>query len=192
MKIAVTGPHCSGKSTLLRRIEAELKGTSVKFIKFDGSTCPIKYSDKSVIDNEDNEIAITLWMLSKMISREIEAKYDSNYKNEDVIVFDRCLLDQIVYPVVSSRNIDISIIDKYINLWLKDNPYDLIFYVPKNEDFLKKVPDFNQDLEYLEKVEKTYLKVFDKLQQKSQEVVILPKTQDNQKDIIISAVKKLL
>ena len=64
MKIAVTGPHCSGKSTLLRRIEAELNGTSVKFIKC--STCPIKYSDKSVIDNEDNETAITLWMLSKI------------------------------------------------------------------------------------------------------------------------------
>lgn len=191
MKIAVTGPHCSGKSTLLRRIESELSHPNIKFIKFDGSTCPIKYSEKTVINNENDEMAITLWMISKMLSREIEVKYDSARK-DDIIILDRCLLDQIVYPVVSSKTIDINVVEKIIYLWLNNNPYDLIFYVPKNEEFFKKVPNFNQDLEYLKNVEEMYIKVFDRLQKESQKVVILPKYQDEQKDIIISTVRGYL
>lgn len=192
MKIAVTGPHCSGKSTLLNRVEADLNLPNIKFFKFDGSSCPINYSNKSVINNRDNEIAITLWMISKLTSREIETQYSLDHKQTDIIIFDRCLLDQLVYPAVSLKeDISISTIRKYIDLWLSLSPYDLIFYVPKNEDFLKKVTNFNQDLDYLDKVEKTYLKLFDNLKH-TDKIFILPPNQDEQKSIIIDSVNKIL
>lgn len=191
MKIAVTGPHCSGKSTLLNRVETDLNLPNIKFIKFDGSSCPINYSSKSVISNKNNEVAITLWMLSKLTSREIEAEYDSERNETDIVIFDRCLLDQLVYPTVNLQNISVDVIQKYIDLWLSINPYDLIFYVPKNEGFLKKVPNFNQDTDYLDKVEKTYLKLFDSLKQ-TNKVIILPQNQDEQKSIIIDSVNKIL
>ena len=188
VKIAITGPHCSGKSTLIRRIESEINFTNVKFIKFNGKDCPIKYFKKSVICNENDEIAIKLWMLSKMLSREINVKYNLEYE-KSLTVFDRCLIDQIVYPVVNLRSINIDIIKQFTNLWLEKNPYEQIFYVPKNEDFLKKVPHFIQDLEYLEVVEKVYLEVLDTLKKDSQKVVILPCNQEEQKNIIIDAIK---
>lgn len=192
MKIAVTGPHCSGKSTLLNRVETDLNLPNVRFVKFDGSSCPINYSNKSVINNRNDEVAITLWMISKLTSREIEIQYSLDHKPADVIIFDRCLLDQLVYPVVSLKeDISISIIRKYIDLWLSLSPYDLIFYVPKNEYFLKKVTNFNQDLDYLDKVEKTYLKLFDNLKH-TDKVFILPPNQDEQKNIIIDSVNKIL
>lgn len=192
MKIAVTGPHCSGKSTLLNRVEADLNLPSVKFVKFDGSYCPIKYSNKSVISNKNNEIAITLWMISKLTLREIETQYSLDYKQTDITIFDRCLLDQLVYPAVSLKeNMSISVIRDYIDLWLSLNPYDLIFYVPKNESFLRKVKDFNQDLDYLDKVEKTYLKLFDNLKH-TNKVIMLPQNQDEQKNIIIEKVNEIL
>ena len=87
MKIAVTGPHCSGKSTLLNRVEVDLNLPNIKFVKFDGSSCPINYSNKSVINNRDNEVAITLWMISKLTSREIETQYSLDHKQTDIIIF---------------------------------------------------------------------------------------------------------
>ncbi|NDV96422.1 hypothetical protein D0T84_16090 [Dysgonomonas sp. 521] len=193
VKVAVTGPHCSGKSTLLSRIEEDIKSQKIKVTKFDGSICPINYSEKATINDENEEMSITLWMLSKMLLREIETKYTTNYEN-DIIIFDRCLFDQIVYPLVNFKdhnNDRMDIIKKIINLWLNNNPYDIIFYVPQNQEFLKEVPEFNQDLEYLENVEKTYLRVLDNLQPKCK-VIILPKNQDEQKQIIISIISRLL
>ena len=191
MKIAITGPHCSGKSTLLRRIESAIDIPNVQFVKFDGSCCPVNYSKKSVINDKNSEIAVTLWMLSKLVLREVEIQCDKNYKKSDVYIFDRCLLDQLVYPAINLQDMNyVDVIKQYIELWLSINPYDLIFCVPKNELFLKKVPNFNQDLDYLDKVEKLYLELFNNLKH-TQKILILPPNQDEQKSIIISKIREI-
>lgn len=187
MRFVVTGPHCSGKTTLLKRVKLEVENLTVKFSSFDGSSCPIDYSNKKILSDRNNEIAISLWMTSKLLIREIEVSCNLNNKKE-IVIFDRCLLDQIVYPLVNQVGEITAVVKKYINLWLNKNPYDLIFYVPKNEFFLKKVPAFNQDIDYLNDVEKTYLEVLSQLKN----VIFLPQNQDEQKDIIVSTIKTSL
>ncbi len=191
MKIVVTGPHCSGKSTLLKRVESEMNYKEVKFVKFSGAECPIDYYRKSAIENESSEIDITLWMLSKMLCREIEVKYKLK-NNENIVIFDRCVLDQLVYPMVNLKNFSTHIvIENFINLWTKNNKYDLIFYVPKNKDFLQKVNNFNQDINYLKSIEEMYLKVLEGHNDSFKKVIFLPESQDEQKEIIISTIKTL-
>lgn len=130
-------------------------------------------------------------MFSALIKREIEYKYN-DFKDK-LIIFDRCLIDQIVYPkVLLKNNLIINEIEKLIYQWIEKNPYVLIFYVPKNEEFLKKVLNFNQDLRYLNDINKAYLNTLYMIDKKFDNVIILPQVQEEQKNIIVSKIKSIL
>ena len=135
-KIVITGPHCCGKSTVIKRIEEDInKDNDIRFVHFSGKDSPIDYSSAQKLkDNTSSEIDITYYMISKLLEREI----DIEYAQGNVAVLDRCLIDQIVYPSVLLDEQYLCSIFGYIRLWLDTHPYMHVFYIPKNYELLEK------------------------------------------------------
>lgn len=76
-KIVITGPHCCGKSTVIKRIEEDInKDKDIRFVYFSGKNSPIDYSSAQKLkDNTSSEIDITYYMISKLLEREIDIEY---------------------------------------------------------------------------------------------------------------------
>ena len=174
-KIAVTGPHCSGKSTVINQIKEDFKDdTKIVFHNFSGKSSPIDYSSSSKLKNDHiSEIDITYYLIAKLLEREVEIEYEEN----EIVVLDRCLIDQIVYPsVLLPEKYHQNIFD-FLKLWFKIHPYEILFYIPKNYDLLTKYGTKDKSKEYLDKIEETYLTILKKLGIK---YLILPKEQEKQ------------
>ena len=190
IKIAVTGPHCCGKSTVLKMVQDNLKNENqVEFLKFSGKESPIDYSSSiSLKNNRLMELDITFWMLMKMIDRELNFEYNMS-SEKDICVLDRCIIDQIVYPSALLKERDLTIIKNFIKLWINAHPYDVILYIPKNPELLKKYGKKDKSIEYLDKIEDLYLKILDELKCK---YFILPNNQKEQVDFIVTYLKKCI
>lgn len=160
-KIVVTGPHCCGKSTVIRKIEEDIGSSDgIEFIHFSGKASPVDYSSsKELKNNTLHEIDITYYMINKLLEREIELEY----KEGNIAVLDRCLIDQIVYPSVLLDEKYHSDIFNYIKLWLKIHPYQHVFYIPKNYELLEKYGTKDKSREYLDMIQEKYLEVLKKL-----------------------------
>jgi nicotinamide riboside kinase len=87
-KIAITGTHGVGKTTLAHQICVTLKERNINscIIEEKARSCPFPINQKATIDTE-------LWMVHTQFRAELHAKA-SKY---DVAVIDRCSLDAIVY-----------------------------------------------------------------------------------------------
>lgn len=182
-KIVITGPHCCGKSTVLKKVEEYLnEKKDIKFVHFSGKESPIDYSNaKELKNNVNSEIDITYYMISKLLEREI----DIEYSQEKIAILDRCLIDQMVYPSLLLEEKYLQSIFDYIKLWLEIHPYTHVFYVPKNYDLLKKYGTKDKSKRYLELIEDKYLEILKKL---NIEYTILPNNQEEQ----IKEIKKYL
>lgn len=174
-KIVITGPHCCGKSTVIKRIEEDInKDNDIRFVHFSGKDSPIDYSSAQKLkDNTSSEIDITYYMISKLLEREIDIEYTQG----NVAVLDRCLIDQIVYPSVLLDEQYLCSIFGYIRLWLDTHPYTHVFYIPKNYELLEKYGTKDKSKEYLDLIEYKYLEILKKL---NIEYTILPNNQDEQ------------
>ena len=174
-KIAVTGPHCCGKSTVIKRIEEDInKNNEIKFVHFSGKDSPIDYSSAQKLkNNTSSEIDITYYMISKLLEREIDIEYTQG----NIAVLDRCLIDQIVYPSVLLDEQYLSDIFGYIRLWLDIHPYMHVFYIPKNYELLEKFGTKDKSKAYLDLIEDKYLEILKRL---NIEYTILPNNQDEQ------------
>ncbi len=179
-KIVVTGPHCCGKSTVIKKIEKDIEiKTNIKFVHFSGKDSPVDYSNAQKLKNNVNfEIDITYYMIGKLIEREINLEYTGE---ENIAVLDRCLIDQMVYPSVLLDEKYLNNIFEYIRLWLDIHPYIHIFYIPKNYELLEKFGTKDKSKEYLDLIEDKYLEILKKL---NIEYTILPSIQDEQVRII--------
>lgn len=174
-KIVVTGPHCCGKSTVINKVKEYFnENSNIEFISFSGKASPIDYSSSDKLKNNYiSEIDITYYMITKLLEREIEIEY----KTKELVVLDRCIIDQIVYPsVLLKREYHNNIFD-FLKLWLKIHPYEKIFYIPKNYELLSKYGTKDKSKEYLDLIEEKYLQVMRELKV---DYTILPKNQEEQ------------
>ncbi len=177
-KIVITGPHCCGKSTVIRKIEEDIGNNNIKFIQFSGKDSPVDYSSSQKLkDNIKSEIDITYYMICKLLEREVDIEYNDG----NLAVLDRCLIDQLVYPSVLLDEKYLNDIFGYIRLWLEFHPYTHVFYVPKNYELLEKYGTKDKSKEYLDLIEDKYLEILKKLNIK---YTILPNNQDDQISIL--------
>lgn len=179
-KIAITGPHCCGKSTVIREIKERFKDNKdIRFEFFSGSSSPVDYSSASNLENNHvSEIDITYWMITKMIEREVQIEYVDG----EIAILDRCIIDQIVYPSVLLDSKYHKDIFDFLKLWLKIHPYNKVFYIPKNYELLSKYGTKDKSTEYLDLIEGKYLETLKDL---DIDYTILSKNQEEQIQEII-------
>ncbi|NGX43521.1 MAG: hypothetical protein K940chlam7_01819 [Chlamydiae bacterium] len=124
-KIAITGTHGVGKTTLAHQVCVALKerAFNVTVIEEKARACPFPINEAATTDTE-------IWMVHTQIRAELQAKA----RKYDVAVIDRCSLDAIVYW--HDRNTP----HKYFEL-LKDaavqwvqTQYDIIVLVEPSSD----------------------------------------------------------
>jgi nicotinamide riboside kinase len=87
-KIAITGTHGVGKTTLAHQICVALKerNVNVTIIEEKARSCPFPINESASTDTE-------VWMVHSQIRAELQAKA----KKYEAAVIDRCSLDAIVY-----------------------------------------------------------------------------------------------
>lgn len=90
LRISISGTHSSGKTTLLNALQEDkdIKELKVKFI--DGTTRKVKKLGIPI--NEAGEDATQLLCMSMDL-----LNYHQPYKEDEVVISDRCLLDTFIY-----------------------------------------------------------------------------------------------
>lgn len=181
MRIAVTGPHCCGKSTVLKKVKEkllllpEVEG-KINFITFSGAEAPIDYSSSAKLkEDKDKELLLTYWMIARLMEREI-ATIGDNVVN----VFDRCLVDQYIYPKKILGEYYPLEMKRYIESYLVKYPYDYIFVLPKNLELLEKYGQKDRTVEYVTEIEDGYFQ----FAKENPNCVILESEQEKQVDAI--------
>lgn len=121
MKINFTGTQETGKTTSTYSLSTELKKRKkdVNIITEAARSCPFEINEGATIEAQ-------LWILAKMMERELESK-------AEITICDRTLLDVLVYtervaPPVAND------LKPFIAGFMKS--YDVIFYMDINKDFL--------------------------------------------------------
>lgn len=89
IKIAVTGTHCTGKTSRALELAEELAsqnpGCSVGIVRETVRDCPLPINEKMTADAQ-------LWIMAAQIGAEIQA-----CAQHDIVVCDRCILDPYIY-----------------------------------------------------------------------------------------------
>jgi len=119
MKIAFTGTHGTGKTTLTYDVSAALKKKSydVGTVTEIARNCPFPI-------NEDTTEESQLWISLNMINKELEAQ--QKYKH---IICNRSLLDAYAYTLNILPKVNKPGIFSYLfDYWVKT--YDLLLYAP--------------------------------------------------------------
>jgi len=158
IKIAIIGTMGSGKTTLLSKIGNEFKdrGKSVKIVEEVARTSPWAI-------NEEADFMSQRWVFHQQLLKELEAEY----KNPDIILYDRCLIDNLTYFERLYRPHEPFPISEYLQIFeivrLWSQKYDHIIRMPLNVDWLKEDGvrsvnvDFAQDID---NIINTFMKEF--------------------------------
>lgn len=127
MKIAFTGTHSTGKTTLLNDV-IEYYGDDIKLKSI--SEVARKIIDKGYPLNQDANVDSYIHYINDQLSSE------ETYMREcDLFISDRTLLDPVAYAMVNSKlprpYIPEYFIDMMTNVWLLEkNRYDIYIYFP--------------------------------------------------------------
>jgi thymidylate kinase len=128
MKIAIMGPQCNGKSTLIKEfckrwpMYKEVKSTYRKLIK-----------TGKVTNNEEGTAESQRVILNAIIDDTQKAIA----KGDEFLVFDRCVIDNIVYSLWLNEKGKVSdefIIDSKLIALEAIKGFDIIFYLPLREE----------------------------------------------------------
>ena len=131
-RIAIIGTMGSGKTTLLSKIENELRsrGKSVKAVEEVARTSPWAI-------NEEADFVSQRWIFNQQILKELEA----DRENPDVILCDRCPVDNLTYFERLQRPYEPFPVTEYLQIFeivrLWSRRYDYIIQMPLNLDWLK-------------------------------------------------------
>ncbi len=124
-KIAITGTHGVGKTTLAHQICVAMKedGVNVAIVEEKARSCPFPINQGACIDTE-------IWMIHTQIRAELDAKA----KKYEAAVIDRCSLDAIVYW--HDRNTPHKYFEKLAEAALQwmQSEYDLIVWLEPSSD----------------------------------------------------------
>jgi nicotinamide riboside kinase len=124
-KIAITGTHGVGKTTLAHQLVVALKENNfnVTIVEEKARSCPFPINEKATTDTE-------IWMVHTQIRAELQAKA----QQFEVAVIDRCSLDAIVYW--QDRNTPHPYFDKLKDAaiqWI-ESQYDIIVWLEPSSD----------------------------------------------------------
>ena len=138
IKIGFIGPQGSGKTTKAFELATELKkcGLDVILLSEVARSCPFEI-------NEGADKETQLWLLGKQLTREQSMK-------GQVLITDRTLLDNLVYALRCNQDFFESLksfVREYVNT------YDLIFYMPGRDDYLKDDGIRSVDKEFRDEIE---------------------------------------
>jgi len=127
MKIAFTGAHCTGKTTLLKDIEEMFVD---KFKVHSVTEVARKIIEKGYPLNMDATVDSYIHYINDQLNAENE-----QMQGCDVFISDRTLLDPVAYAMVNSKlprpYISEYFIDMMKNVWLLEKDrYDLYIYFP--------------------------------------------------------------
>jgi thymidylate kinase len=128
MKIAIMGPQCNGKSTLIKEfckrwpMYKEVKSTYRKLIK-----------TGKVTNNEEG----TAESQKAILNAIIDDSQKAIAKGDEFLVFDRCVIDNIAYSLWLNERGKVSdefIMDTKRIAFEAVKAFDLIFYIPLREE----------------------------------------------------------
>lgn len=178
MNITFTGPQCSGKTTLLKRMKTE-RGIIDKFWYVDEVTRLVK-REFYVDINESGASDITqLLILNKELENLFKFKKEFLWKGCLGVVHDRCLLDGLVYTeyFYDKNLVSQSVLTQALQYWHKFyKKYDIIFYPSPHDVQLQDDGERSTSVEFrdaiIDKYENYYLDQF----QWKEKVVILKGT----------------
>ncbi len=124
-KIAITGTHGVGKTTLAHQICVALKekNFNVTVVEEKARSCPFPINEKATTDTE-------IWMVHTQIRAELQAKA----QKYEVAVIDRCSLDAIVYW--QDRNTPHPYFDKLKEAAIQwvESQYDILVWLEPSSD----------------------------------------------------------
>lgn len=115
MRIAISGLHGQGKTTLINALKNTNLFSNFSFV--DSPTRPISKNFKiNETGNQDTQMAIMMQHYFNQLS--------------DNIILDRCALDGLAYSKYFASEMHITIVDAIYNLYRYLIPkYDIIFYI---------------------------------------------------------------
>lgn len=185
MHITFTGPHCSGKTTLLKQMK-QTSGIMDQFWYIDEVTRLVK-KEFNIKINEEGANDLTQLLI---INKELENLFKYNYEmwpGYKGVVHDRCLLDGLVYTEYFHKKKLVSqqVWSQAMFYWYRYyTKYDIIFY-PSPHD-LKLIDDGERstDKEFrdniIDRYENYYLNQF----QWKEKIVILKGTVEDRMEQI--------
>lgn len=165
MNITFTGPQCSGKTTLLRKMKST-SGIMDQYFYIDEVTRLVK-REFSIDINEEGANDITQLLI---INKELENLFKYNYElwpGCRGVVHDRCLLDGLIYTEYfhSKKLVSQTVWSQALSYWYRCyDKYDIIFYPDPHEIVLEDDGERSTDKEFrnaiIDKYENYYLKQF--------------------------------
>jgi len=166
MNITFTGPQCSGKTTLLKRMKTE-KGIIDKFWYVDEVTRLVK-RECYVDINESGANDITqLLIINKELENLFKFKKELLWDRCQGVVHDRCLLDGLVYTeyFYDKKLVSQHVVMQALQYWHKfHEKYDIIFYPSPHDVQLQDDGERSTSVEFrnaiIEKYENYYLNQF--------------------------------
>lgn len=187
MKIAITGPHCCGKTTVIEKVKEALGNRAngkIFFYTFSGESAPVDYSNAQKLrkDSKD-ELRLTYWMLSKLIERESDVVTEG----DTIHLFDRCVFDQVIYTKVLLEEEKCYPIRDFVNTYMKEFPYDMVFILPVNLDLLQKHGTKDKSKFYAMEIHDEYQECAKELENRC---MLLPEAQEKQVQIITDFIFK--
>lgn len=125
MKIAVTGAHCTGKSTLVEELQ-KIPEIAKQFTFRGNITRKVKKEGKQINENGDDETQLLV------ISQHIENSIPKN------VILDRCALDGLVYTTYLYEKGKVSKQTLRIAEAVFENlHYDILFYIKPEFEIIK-------------------------------------------------------
>ena len=164
MHITFTGPQCSGKTTLLKKMRSS-GGIFDKFFYIDEVTRKIR-DECNVQINEEGANDITQLLI---INEELKNLFNcvSTDKWCKGIVHDRCLLDGLVYTeyFYDKKLVTVQVWQQATHYWYRFySKYDIIFYPDPNEIEIVDDGERSIDVDFrnaiIDKYENYYLNQF--------------------------------
>jgi nicotinamide riboside kinase len=164
-KIAITGTHGVGKTTLAHQLVVALKENNfnVAIVEEKARSCPFPINEKATTDTE-------IWMVHTQIRAEIHAKA----RQFEVAVVDRCSLDAIVYW--QDRNTPHPYFEKLKDAALQwvETQYDIIIWLEPSSDTNSFAVDAVRDssITYRNRIRDVFREYMDKLPDSTKQRVI--------------------
>jgi nicotinamide riboside kinase len=90
-RIALTGTHSTGKTTMLKRLEMELRARGVRVARTGGSIAQLA-ADRGFPKMRAQTATTTQWIIATGIAAEMEAALDA-----EVVLVDRSVIDPVAY-----------------------------------------------------------------------------------------------
>lgn len=165
MNITFTGPQCSGKTTLLKKMR-QTSGIMDRFYYIDEVTRLVK-REFSVAINEEGATDVTqLLIINKELENLFKHKKELLWDGCRGVVHDRCLLDGYLYTeyFYDKKLVSQQIWTQALQYWMRfHSKYDIIFYPDPSDVQLVDDGERSTDKEFrdamIEKFEK-YIKQF--------------------------------